>query len=103
MKKIDYGLFWRTTHDVTISVSATQINIIMWAGLNWLPNHRFTPSSYAMNLSLFQVRNAVPGPNNLPRCICHLHTDRCLNAHCNGRPLENCGQPNHSFPPQVEH
>jgi hypothetical protein len=75
----------------------------MWAGLNWLPNKKFTSSSYAMNLSLFQVSNAVPGPNNLSLRVCHLHTDRCLNTHCNGRPLKNCGQSNHSFPPQVKY
>ena len=92
----------RTTQEATILVSAAKTNIIMWAGINWLPNQKYIPSSYALNLRSFQVRNAVSGPNNLPRSLYHLHPDRCLITHCNGKPLENCGQPNHSFPPQVE-
>jgi len=106
MKKIAKTFLWGgggTTHEITILVSAAKINIIMWAGLNWLPNQKFTPSSYAMNLRSFQVCNAVSGPNNLPRSVCHLHPDSCLITQCNGKPLEKCGQPKHSFPPQIEH
>lgn len=74
----------------------------MWIGLNCLRNKKFTLSCHTMNLRPFQVRNAVFEPNNLPRGLRHLRPSQQLNTHYTDRRVQNCGQPNHTFPPQIE-